>query len=76
MTIKRIDRLELDIDTRIGELWAVMWEDFPDLVDDAETRKTVAVFMRAAYGRGYMDALKDKGELCREHGYRLPAEQP
>ena len=31
--------------------------------------------MRAAYGKGYCDALTedDPGSLCADHGYRLPA---
>ena len=30
--------------------------------------------MRAAYGKGYCDALTedDPGSLCVEHGYRVP----
>jgi hypothetical protein len=31
--------------------------------------------MRAAYGKGYCDALTEDapGSLCEEHGYRIPA---
>lgn len=77
MTIKRIDRLELDIDTRLSELWQELWasDDFAVIHADERAREIFAVFMRAAYGRVYMDALKDKGELCLEHGYALPPEQ-
>jgi len=34
--------------------------------------------MRAAYGKGYCDALTedDPGSLCRDHGYRIPLKQP
>jgi hypothetical protein len=30
--------------------------------------------MRAAYGKGYCDALTEDnpGSLCEEHGYRIP----
>jgi hypothetical protein len=30
--------------------------------------------MRAAYGKGYCDALTEEnpGSLCHEHGYRVP----
>ena len=72
MTTDRIEMLELDIDTRIHDLWRCLWDDFPRIAQDAELRVEFAVFIRAAYGRGYMDALVDKGELCTEHGYRLP----
>jgi hypothetical protein len=35
----------------------------------------VAAFMRAAYGKGYCDALTEDepGALCHDHGYRIPA---
>ena len=72
MTVDRIDLLELDIDTRLADLWQVMWEDFPQIAGNEQTRLEFSVFMRAAYGRGYIDALKDKGELCTDHGYRVP----
>jgi len=31
--------------------------------------------MRAAYGKGYCDALTEDapGSLCADHGYRIPA---
>jgi hypothetical protein len=31
--------------------------------------------MRAAYGKGYCDALTEDapGSLCHDHGYRVPA---
>ena len=34
----------------------------------------VAAFIRAAYGKGYCDALTEEspGALCLEHGYRMP----
>jgi hypothetical protein len=34
----------------------------------------VAAFMRAAYGKGYCDALTEEapGSLCADHGYRVP----
>ena len=37
--------------------------------------EVVAAFMRAAYGKGYCDALTEDspGSLCEEHGYRVPA---
>lgn len=66
--IDRVTLLELDLDTRLVDLWAeaavVSEWDVP----------TVAAFMRAAYGKGYTDALREptRGKLCREHGYRAP----
>jgi hypothetical protein len=65
----RIDLLELDIDLRLADLWR-----------EASTinewsLEVVAAFMRAAYGKGYCDALTEDapGSLCADHGYRVPA---
>ena len=64
----RTDLLELDIDLRLAELW----RETADV--DEWTLEIAAAFMRAAYGRGYCDALREKqrGSLCREHGYQVP----
>ena len=64
----RLELVELDIDTRLAELWAET-PAFPQL--DLEV---LAVFMRAAYARGYADALIDPDPLAfyRRHGYAIP----
>src|SRR5829696_10552349 len=65
----RIDLLELDIDLRLADLWR-------EAADITEWNlEVVAAFMRAAYGKGYCDALTedDPGSLCHDHGYRIPA---
>ena len=65
----RIDLLELDIDLRLADLWR-------EAADISEcTLEVVAAFMRAAYGKGYCDALTEDapGSLCQDHGYRVPA---
>ena len=67
----RIDLLELDIDLRLADLWR-------EAADTSDwTLEVVAAFMRAAYGKGYCDALTEDspGSLCVEHGYRVPARQ-
>jgi hypothetical protein len=64
----RIDLLELDIDLRLSELWR-------EAADISEWNlEVMAAFMRAAYGKGYCDALTEEspGALCHEHGYRVP----
>jgi hypothetical protein len=64
----RIELLELDIDTRLSDLWR-------EALDVEEWNlEVVAAFMRAAYGKGYCDALTedDPGRLCADHGYRVP----
>ena len=64
----RIDLLELDIDLRLADLWREAYD-----IDDWSL-EVVAAFMRAAYGKGYCDALVEEppGSLCQEHGYRVP----
>jgi len=64
----RIDLLELDIDLRLTDLWR-------EAADVSEWKlEVVAAFIRAAYGKGYCDALTEDspGSLCLDHGYRIP----
>jgi hypothetical protein len=64
----RIDLLELDIDLRLADLWR-------EAVDVSDwSLEIVAAFIRAAYGKGYCDALTEEapGSLCVDHGYRTP----
>jgi hypothetical protein len=49
----RIDLLELDIDLRLADLWREAAEI------DEWNLDVVAAFMRAAYGKGYCDALTE-----------------
>ncbi len=67
----RIDLLELDIDLRLADLWREASGISEWSLD------VVAAFMRAAYGKGYCDALTEDapGSLCADHGYRVPARQ-
>ena len=64
----RIDLLELDIDLRLSDLWREAGEITEWNID------VVAAFIRAAYGKGYCDALTEDlpGSLCHDHGYRIP----
>ncbi|HEX2110277.1 MAG TPA: hypothetical protein VHF67_01875 [Gaiellaceae bacterium] len=68
----RIELLELDIDVRLADLWGEACE-----VGEWNL-EVVAAFMRAAYGKGYCDALTedDPGALCRDHGYKIPLKRP
>jgi hypothetical protein len=64
----RIDLLELDIDLRLADLWR-------EAIDVSDwSLEIVAAFIRAAYGKGYCDALTEEspGSLCVDHGYRMP----
>ena len=65
----RIDLLDLDIDVRLAELWREAAGINEWSLD------VLAAFMRAAYGKGYCDALTEDapGTLCADHGYRVPA---
>ena len=65
----RIELLELDIDLRLSDLWS-------EACGVSEWNlEVVSAFLRAAYGKGYCDALTEErpGSLCQEHGYRVPA---
>ena len=68
----RIELLELDIDLRLADLWS-------EACGVSEWNlEVVAAFLRAAYGKGYCDALTEDapGSLCKDHGYRIPARNP
>jgi len=68
--VDRLSRLKLDIDTRLVDLWG----DLNLLGLDEQTVTTVAAYMRAAYSKGYCDALSEpkRGLLHKEHGYEVP----
>jgi hypothetical protein len=65
-----LDLLELDVDLRIADLWRSACDQPADWILDQ-----VAVYMRAAYAKGYCDALSEpqRGQLCTDHGYRVPS---
>jgi hypothetical protein len=67
----RIDLLELDIDVRLADLW----REANDITE--WNLEVVGAFMRAAYGKGYCDALTEDapGSLCVEHGYPRPGQE-
>lgn len=64
--------LTMDIDTRMSELRAEMFEGLA-ICDDLVA--FVAALLRAAYGKGLIDALtdpKDARAFCRRHGFKPP----
>jgi hypothetical protein len=68
--VTKVDLLELDIDIRLADLWR-------EAAGISEwTLDVVAAFMRAAYGKGYCDALGEAtpGQLCLDNGYRVPGQ--
>ena len=68
MSVDRVELLELDVDTRLASLWALIDSD------EEWSLPLAAAYMRAAYGMGYTDALGEdvRGRLCREHNYDVP----
>ena len=71
----RLERLTVDIDTRIADLWALAWSGvLARTLDDEEVAGAVGAMVRAAYGLGYRDALQEdkegrRDELARANGY-------
>jgi len=63
--------LELDIDTRVISLWEQVYRrsELGEFSLDF-----IGSLMRAAYGRGYTDSLRETvpGKLCSDHGYPVP----
>lgn len=59
---EQLGRLELDIDLRLGSLWAKLLDES---LPEAELQ-IAAVFMRAAYAYGYCDGQKELPGLLDE----------
>jgi hypothetical protein len=66
----RRDTLALTIDLRLADLWAEVFEIDLSKVDP----ELLAWLLRAAYGQGYTDALREskRGQLCLDLGYAVP----
>lgn len=70
-----LELVELDIDTRCHDLWALL-DRWLRLEDNRPAEEFVPSLLRAAYGAGYVDALREdrdgeRGALLRAHGYEL-----
>lgn len=85
--ISRIERVENDIDIRIFELLEGgsgkdetmgVFKALEEASTASEKVKVILTFLRAAYGRGYTDALMDPLEenLYQTHKYRIPTQRP
>jgi len=75
---ERFERLAVDIDTRLSELWASFWDTELHAGLDDDDRALVASLMRAAYGLGYADYHREleagcPAELARANGYKKEA---
>ena len=58
------------IDLRLADLWAEVFEVETASIDV----ELLGWFLRAAYGQGYTDALREstRGQLCLDLGYTVP----
>jgi hypothetical protein len=67
---ERKHELAMAIDLRLTDLWAEIFEVEPSRLD----AELLGWFLRAAYGQGYTDALREtrRGQLCLDLGYRVP----
>ena len=74
---ERDDATELDLDIRLAEVWQLAFGVEDTDVDDRWDLEMVGIHLRAAYMRGYFDATTEapKGQLFRDHGYRVPKRQ-
>jgi hypothetical protein len=70
MAPERKETLAMAIDLRITDLWAELFELEPGKID----LELLGWFLRAAYGQGYTDALREtqRGQLCLDLGYAVP----
>jgi len=59
--------LDLDLDLRLLSLWT-------EISECPFYGELAWAYIRAAYGLGYLDALREprRGQLCRDHGYPVP----
>ena len=66
----RRDTLAMAIDLRLADLWAEIF----DLGNQPIDYELLGWLLRAAYGHGYTDALREtqRGQLCLDLGYRVP----
>jgi hypothetical protein len=66
----RRDTLAMAIDLRLADLWAEIF----DLGNQPIDYELLGWLLRAAYGQGYTDALREtqRGQLCLDLGYRVP----
>lgn len=65
----KVERLELDIDCRLAGLW----EDLAG-VEPPYDLNLIVRYMRAAYGLGYADAMRDPEpeRFFHDNGYHCP----
>lgn len=75
---RRLERLSVDIDTRLSDVWEIVWSPGSVLLpvlEDERVNNSFGTLLRAAYAAGYRDALHEdsvgrRDELARANGYR------
>lgn len=71
MNADRTSLLELDIDSRIAFIWEAV--DVAAKKGNLNDLDVIAGLIRAAYGQGYTDALREpRGKLQLDNGYPVP----
>lgn len=76
---ERVERLKVDVDTRLTEVWGLYWRSrMPGVLEDNDLSVQFGDAIRAAYALGYRDALSEarkgrQGELARANGYTKEA---
>jgi hypothetical protein len=70
-TSDRRTGLATALDARLAEIWTELFA----IPQDRWDADLIGWFLRAAYGQGYCDALREpeSGSLCRELGYPVPS---
>ena len=66
--MNRADRINLDLDIRLSEIWTYIDND--DYDDDQ--LEILATLLRASYAAGYIDGTLEDGTLFTDHGARRP----
>ncbi len=74
MTSERQDRLNLDVDLRLMNVWEELYSrpELSKLLASEDSIEAFSICLRYAYERGYRDALTDKGKLYIDNGFRPP----
>lgn len=66
--LSQIERLAVDIDFRLIDLWLLIMEN-----EKEPDAALIASWVRVAYARGYLDGQQEPhGKLERDNGFRVP----
>ncbi len=70
LTADSLDRIGLEVDMRLTDVWSMLFERGEDALDT----EFLGWLLRLAYVTGYWDALAEpeRGSLCEKLGYPVP----